>query len=162
MITQSDHGTENYGIAYAHTFMRQHLDPDLKGTLQHNFMRGHTNIKPERAWGRLRDTWSKGFEDMLNIGIMNQWYNTSNLVDRYGSFHAYIFGFLLIHVVLPFAGLRSHTFKQSLTSMLSCTTQLADVPTSTRFYHRGSLSICSGSLSLLVHLISRQVLCIHN
>ena len=84
MITQSDHGTENYNIAYAQTFMRQELDPGLVGTLQHKFMRGHTNIKPERAWGRLRDTWSKGFEDMLNHGITNQWYNTSNVVDRYG------------------------------------------------------------------------------
>ena len=56
MITQSDHGTENYNIAYAHTFICHQLDPDLANTLQHNFMRGHTNIKPERAWGRLRDT----------------------------------------------------------------------------------------------------------
>lgn len=83
MITQSDHGTEDYNIAYAHTFMCQQLDPDLVGTLQHNFMRGHTNIKPKQAWGRLWDTWSKGFEDMLDIGVKNQWYNTSNLVDRY-------------------------------------------------------------------------------
>ena len=87
MLTQSDHGTENYNIAYAQTFMRQKLDPDLAGTLQHNFMRGHTNIKPERAWERLRDTWSGGFEDMLNRGIRDQLYNTSNLVDRYGSFY---------------------------------------------------------------------------
>lgn len=84
MLTQSDHGTENYNIAYAQTSLRQQLDPELVGTLQHNFMRGHTNIKPERAWGRLRDTWSGGFEAMLNQGITNQWYNTSNLVDRYG------------------------------------------------------------------------------
>ena len=84
MITQSDHGTENYNIAHAHTFIRHQLDPDLANTLQHNFMRGHTNIKPERAWGRLQDAWSKGFEDMLNNGIKNQWYNTSNVVDRYG------------------------------------------------------------------------------
>ena len=84
MLTQSDHGTENYNVAYAQTSMRQELDPRLTGTLQHRFMRGHTNIKPERAWGRLRDTWSKGFEDMLSEGITNEWYNPSNLIDRYG------------------------------------------------------------------------------
>ena len=84
MLTQSDHGTENYNIAYAHTSMRQALDPGLVGTLQYNFMHGHTNIKPERAWGRPRNTWAGGFETMLNKGITNQWYNTSNLVDRYG------------------------------------------------------------------------------
>ena len=83
MLTQSDCGTENYNIAYAQTFMRQELDPELIGTLQHNFMRGHTNIKPERAWARLRETWSKGFEAMLDKGVENQWYNTNNVVDRY-------------------------------------------------------------------------------
>ena len=85
MLTQSDHGTENYHIAYAQTDMRQKLDPGLSGTLQHRWMRGHTNIKPERAWGRLRDTWSKGFEDMLEIGVTSQWYDVSNPVDRYGN-----------------------------------------------------------------------------
>ena len=84
LVTQSDHGTENYNIAYAHTSICHKLDPNLAGTLQHNFMRGHTNIKPGRAWGRLRDTWSKGFENMLNEGIKNQWYDTSNVVGRYG------------------------------------------------------------------------------
>lgn len=83
MVTQSDYGTENYNIAYAQTFIRQELDPELSGTLQHNWMRGHTNIKPERAWARLRDMWSKGFEDMFDEGIQNQWYNPGNTLDRY-------------------------------------------------------------------------------
>ena len=91
MITQSDHGTEDYNIAYAQTFMCQELDPGLVGTLQHNFMWGHTNIKPECAWGRLWDIWSKGFEDMLNVGIAKQWYNTSNVVDRYGPLYTSFF-----------------------------------------------------------------------
>lgn len=82
MLTQSDHGTENYHIAYAQTAIRHQLDPELSGSLQHNWMRGHTNIKPERAWGRLRDTWSKGFEEMFDVGIENQWYNPSNTLDR--------------------------------------------------------------------------------
>ena len=46
-------------------------------------MRGYTNIKPEHAWARLRDMWSKGFEDMFNEGIQNQWYNPINILDRY-------------------------------------------------------------------------------
>lgn len=85
MLTQSDHGTENYHIAYAQTDMRQKLDSGLEGTLQHQWMRGHTNIKPERAWGRLRDTWSKGYEDMLDIGVAHQWYDANNLLDGYSS-----------------------------------------------------------------------------
>ena len=159
MLMQSDHRTENYNIAYAQTFMCQELDPSLADTLQHNFMRGHTNIKPERAWGRLRDTWFKGFEDMLNAGIVEQWYNTSNVVDRYESFHTCISDFLLIHctiyVVLPSAGLQFHISRQSSTSMSGYTTLLGDMPTSTRSYHMGSLSKCSASLLLSMYLILR-------
>lgn len=86
MLTQSDHGTENYNVAYAQTFLRQELDPALEGTLQHNFMPGHTNIKPEQAWSRLRYTWSGGFERMLDAGVTNEFYNPGNLVDRYRLF----------------------------------------------------------------------------
>lgn len=83
MLTQSDRGTENNNIAYAQTVIRQKLDPSLKGTIQHNWMRGHgRNVKPERSWGRLRDMWSKGFEDLFEEGIRNQWYNPDNTLDR--------------------------------------------------------------------------------
>ena len=82
MLTQSDHGTENYHVDYAQTSIRQELDPELSGTLQHKWMHGHTNIKPKHAWGRLRDMWSKDFEDMFDVGIQNQWYNLSNTLDR--------------------------------------------------------------------------------
>ena len=118
MLTQSDHGTENYNITYAQTSMHQALDPELAGTLQHNFICGHTNIKPERAWGRLWDTWSGGFEAMLNEGIKNQWYNTNNLINRY-VFFTCNFYFFLTCIVLPSAGLRFHTFSMSLTKMSS-------------------------------------------
>ena len=87
MLTQSDHGIENYNIAYAQTSMHQELDPKLVGTVQHNFIHGHTNIKPKRAWERLWDIWSPGFEEMLGHGVTNQLYNTSNLVDRYAFFY---------------------------------------------------------------------------
>lgn len=85
MLTRSDHGTENYHIAYAQTSIHQELDLALTGTLQHKWMCGHTNIKPDRPWGRLRDMWSKGFEDMFDEGIRNQWYNPSNTLDRYAT-----------------------------------------------------------------------------
>ena len=98
MLTQSDHGTENYHIAYAQTSIRQELDPALTGTLQHKWMRGHTNIKPERAWGRLRDMWSKGFEDMFDEGIQNQWYNPSNTLDRYAAVS------ILVQALFPYIG----------------------------------------------------------
>ena len=113
MLTQSDHGTENYNIAYAQTHMRQELDPGLANTLQHNFMRGHTNIKPERAWGRLRDTWSGGFEAMLNKGIVNQWYNTSNIVDRY-EFLCHGFDSSLTCISLTFRWLAIPYFQEEL------------------------------------------------
>ena len=69
--------------------------------------------------------------------------------------HTLGFDFALIYVVLLSAGLQSHTFKKSLTSMLSSTTPQSGVPTSTRFCHKGFLNKCSGCPNLLVHLISR-------
>lgn len=46
----SDPGSENFGIANMHTELRQRLDPGLKGTLQHRFMRKKKNIKSEINW----------------------------------------------------------------------------------------------------------------
>ena len=47
-LTQIDPGTENYGVANAHTVMCHCLDPSLTGTLQHHFTLGHNNILLER------------------------------------------------------------------------------------------------------------------
>jgi hypothetical protein len=77
-------------------------------------MRGHTNIKPERAWGRLRDTWSKGFEDMLDIGVTNQWYNVSNIVDRYCSGLAILVNYLIFSSSLTFRWLAIPFFQAEL------------------------------------------------
>lgn len=82
MLTQSDHGTENHNVACAQTAIRHKLDPSLSGTLQHNWMRGHTNVKPEASWGWMRNMWSKGFEDLFEEGVKNGWYNPSNTLDR--------------------------------------------------------------------------------
>ncbi|KAG2359559.1 hypothetical protein BDR07DRAFT_1452328 [Suillus spraguei] len=54
LVTQSDPGTENYGIANAHTMLRQMNDPALQGTLQHRWMWTKKNVKPEITWSQLR------------------------------------------------------------------------------------------------------------
>ena len=82
-VTQSDLGTENYNVAYAHTHIRHALDPSLTGSIQHNWKRGHMNIKPEQMWSQFRRVWTDGFEDLLDKGIRQQWYNTVNIADRY-------------------------------------------------------------------------------
>ncbi|KAG2094658.1 uncharacterized protein F5147DRAFT_657129 [Suillus discolor] len=38
MVTQSDPESKNFGIANAHTMLRQWYDPALQGTLQHRWM----------------------------------------------------------------------------------------------------------------------------
>ncbi|KAG2132217.1 hypothetical protein BD769DRAFT_1666236 [Suillus cothurnatus] len=43
MVTQSDPGSENYGIANGHTMLRQWHDPALQGSLQHRWMRSKKN-----------------------------------------------------------------------------------------------------------------------
>ncbi|KAI5988558.1 hypothetical protein EDD15DRAFT_2389274 [Pisolithus albus] len=49
MITQSDPGTENFGIANAQTLLRQMHDPTLEGYVQHRWMHTKKNIMPEIA-----------------------------------------------------------------------------------------------------------------
>ncbi|KAG9008384.1 hypothetical protein FRB90_008920 [Tulasnella sp. 427] len=82
LITQSDRGTENYGIANAQTTMRHSLDPTLEGTIQHRFMSGHGNVKPEIAWSQLRRRWSRGWEDLLDIGHLRGLYDPDNSAHR--------------------------------------------------------------------------------
>ena len=54
LVTQSDPGTENFGIANAQTMLRQTLDPSLTGFVQHRWMRSNKNVMPEIAWSQLR------------------------------------------------------------------------------------------------------------
>ncbi|KAJ7899222.1 hypothetical protein B0H14DRAFT_2331815 [Mycena olivaceomarginata] len=69
LITQSDLGSENHGIANCHTVTRQRLDPSLEGTLQHRWMdKKSMNVKPEAAWSTLRRNFTPAFEDMLDKG----------------------------------------------------------------------------------------------
>jgi hypothetical protein len=83
LITQSDPGTENNGIANAQTTLRCHMDPTLAGTLQHQWRRGHSNIKPEIFWSKLRRQWSEGWEELFEEGLHAGWYDTSQRLDVY-------------------------------------------------------------------------------
>jgi len=78
MVTQSDPGTENFGIANAQTLLRQMHDPTLEGFVQHRWMRTKKNIMPEIAWSQLRRRFSPGFERLLDSGLDAGWYDPDN------------------------------------------------------------------------------------
>ncbi|KAI6010570.1 hypothetical protein BKA83DRAFT_16275 [Pisolithus microcarpus] len=78
MVTQSDPGTENFGIANVQTMLRQMHDPTLEGFIQHRWMRTKKNIAPEIAWSQLRCRFSPGFEALLEEGVDAGWYDVDN------------------------------------------------------------------------------------
>ncbi|KAG1778331.1 hypothetical protein EV702DRAFT_1220104 [Suillus placidus] len=78
MVTQSDPGSENFGIANAHTMLCQWHDPALQGTLQHRWMRNKKNVMPEITWSQMRRWFTPGFESLLDHGVMSGWYNSNN------------------------------------------------------------------------------------
>ena len=78
LITQSDLGSENYNIAYAHTAVRQTMDPKLAGTIQHRWKRKSKNVKPENLWSQLHQRRTPGYEDLLDQGIHGGIFNTAN------------------------------------------------------------------------------------
>lgn len=84
MITQSDPGTENFGIANAQTMLRQMQDPTLAsaGFVQHRWMRSKKNIVPEIAWSQFRRRFAPGFEILLDKGVDEGWYNRHNTLQR--------------------------------------------------------------------------------
>jgi len=81
-VTQSDLGTENFNVAYAHTHIRHALNPTLAGSIQHQWKRGHTNIRPEQMWSWFCKMWVPGFEKLLQTGIQKHWYDMVNIGDR--------------------------------------------------------------------------------
>lgn len=83
LITQSDPGTENNGIANAHTVLRHAQDPSLKDSLQHRYMAGHMNVKPEVFWSQFRRRFTPGFEDLLDRGVHSGLYDPSNVLEKY-------------------------------------------------------------------------------
>lgn len=81
LITQSDLGSENYGVANAQTLLRQWHDPRLEGTVQHRWMRSKKNVKPEIAWSQFRRRWSPGFQNLLDNGVKEGWYDITRPID---------------------------------------------------------------------------------
>ncbi|KIK92392.1 hypothetical protein PAXRUDRAFT_147444 [Paxillus rubicundulus Ve08.2h10] len=77
LITQSDPGTKNFGIANAQTMLRQMHDPALSGFVQHQWMR-KKNIMAEIAWSQLCCCFTPGFEALLEQGAEAGWYDTDN------------------------------------------------------------------------------------
>jgi hypothetical protein len=83
LITQSDLGSENYGIANAQTLLRQRYDPTLQGTLQHRWMRTKKNVMPEITWSQLRRRFTPGFENLLDEGVIEGWYDSADTLQMY-------------------------------------------------------------------------------
>ncbi|KAK7041062.1 hypothetical protein R3P38DRAFT_2478414, partial [Favolaschia claudopus] len=52
----------------------------LIGTLQHRWMNEKKNIPPEISWSQLRRRFTPGFEDILDIGVNNGWYDPNILI----------------------------------------------------------------------------------
>ncbi len=82
LVSQSDPGSENYGIAKAHTALRHWNDPTLAGTIQHRWMRQKKNVKPEISWSQMRRRFTPGFENLLEAGVTNDWYDINRPLDR--------------------------------------------------------------------------------
>ncbi|KAI9070331.1 hypothetical protein FKP32DRAFT_1663038 [Trametes sanguinea] len=82
LVTQSDPGSENFGIANCHTEIRHELDGSLSDTLQHRWMRNKTNIKPEIVWAVLRRGWTPGFEDILDRGRLEGLYDPNEPLEK--------------------------------------------------------------------------------
>ncbi|EIW80119.1 hypothetical protein CONPUDRAFT_74364 [Coniophora puteana RWD-64-598 SS2] len=74
--------TKNNGVANSHTLLRHAHDPYFANTLQHKFKFVHGNIKPEIFWSQLRQCWTPGFEDILDIGLITGIYDPSNSLKR--------------------------------------------------------------------------------
>jgi len=79
MVTKQP-GTENYGIANAHIMLWQWHDPALQGILQHHWMRMKKNIMPEITWLQLHRCFTPSFESILDRGVNEGWYDSSNML----------------------------------------------------------------------------------
>lgn len=86
MYTQSDPGSENFGVANMHTLIRQFLDRALLRTIQHKWQRKHQNIKPEILWSGLRRTFTPGFENLFIEGDRQGFYDNWSWLQTYDYF----------------------------------------------------------------------------
>jgi hypothetical protein len=78
IVTQSNPGSENYGITNGHTMLCQWHNPALQGSLQHHWMRSKKNIMPEIMWSQMQHRFMPGFEMLLDHGVTSGWYDTNN------------------------------------------------------------------------------------
>jgi hypothetical protein len=81
LVSQSDLGSENYGIANAQSILRQWHDPALAETVQHRWMCQKKNVKPEITWSQLHHRFTPGFENVLQRGVAKGWYDINQPVD---------------------------------------------------------------------------------
>ncbi|KAJ7728625.1 hypothetical protein B0H16DRAFT_1697380 [Mycena metata] len=65
LVSQSDPGVENFGLANGNTPAQ---------------VEEKKNVMPEIGWSQLRHRWTPGFEDILEIGTNNGWYDRSILL----------------------------------------------------------------------------------
>lgn len=98
LVSQSDPGTENFGLANGHTMLRQLHDPSLEGTLQHRWMREKKNVMPEIGWSQLRHRFTPGFEDILDVGVNNGWYDPNILLEACVTF---FFSYFMLNLDMP-------------------------------------------------------------
>ncbi|EJT97560.1 hypothetical protein DACRYDRAFT_40353, partial [Dacryopinax primogenitus] len=69
LLTQSNPGSENNGIANGHTFLWQQLNLTLIGKLQHRWKCGHSNMKPKIKWSQLCHEFTQGYENLFDAGV---------------------------------------------------------------------------------------------
>ncbi|KAH9014255.1 hypothetical protein EDB84DRAFT_1590323 [Lactarius hengduanensis] len=90
LITQSDPGTENVNL-------RHQVDPSLDGSIQHRWFRKHGNIKPEIHWSVFRRDWAVGFQNLLDEGVENKYYDIGDPLEWHAIFlSTLVFRFVFI------------------------------------------------------------------
>ena len=82
LTTQSDPGSENYGVANIQTHARHELDPSLEGTLQHRWKRNKMNVKSEANWSVFRRDFAPGYEDLFESGVIAGYYDVDNVLEK--------------------------------------------------------------------------------
>ena len=135
MVTQSDPGTENFGIANAQTLLWQMHDLMLEGFVQHRWMHTKKNIKPEITWSQLRRRFCPGFEAFLETGLDEGWYDPDNTLQLWVC--TCLLMFKLMHLIITtewcFVGCLSPGSKWSWTTIKTVSTIAKSAVTRKRY-----------------------------
>jgi hypothetical protein len=95
-----------------------------------------------------------GFEDILDAGVNNSWYDANNVLEGY----ALIFIFHLTASHLPSSDLQFHRYRlRSITGWIIAT-EANPVPTRTRFFHTGYLILSEQNQNIMGPLISKCIM----